>query len=271
MGVHLTGTQLFFGFFIVIVQNCSSETYSYFLFLDSKSNVKTNSCWHNTIMSFFSVSLVLALCKELGLDEDDSLAPVPKRRKAKSSGIALEEKISSALPHSELGTSTSKNITKQQEAKAQVFFSAKVSEDRQSGQTPLQFDKTTVCPSRTELKSLDENRTSSEDTIDQSNSGSMPEGNLGGTLEDRTDAIPENNCDHFMDRETTLHRPGSSERLSSLEERSSQGSVGGELPVNRTGFNVPPSPGHIEPLPDKLSQVHHLLQNGEPLSKVLKF
>ena len=58
-----------------------------------------------------------------------------------------------------------------------------------------------------------------------------------------------------------------------MEERSSQGvSVGGEgLTGNRTDFNVPPSPGHMEPQPDKLSRIHHLLQSGEPLPKVLKF
>ena len=224
----------------------------------------------------------MALCKELGLDEDDSLAPVPKRRKAKSSGIALEEKVSTALQNLEHGTSTSNNVTDQQGAKTQVFVSVKASEDKKSGQTLLQLDESTECPynCRTEPKYLDENRTC-KDATEQSNSSTLPKqeylsknssaNSLESELEYRRDATLENDCDHFMDGKTTLHRPGSTERLSNLEERSSQGSIGGELPGNRTDFNVPPSPGHIEPPPDKLSQIHHLLQKGEPLPKGLKF
>ena len=222
----------------------------------------------------------MALCKELGLDEDDSLAPVPKRRKAKSTGIALEEKVSTALQHSEHGTSTSNNVTDQQGAKTQVFVNVKVSEDKKSGQTLLQLDEATECPYRTEPKHLDKNRTC-KDATEQSNSSTLPKqeylstnsssNSLEGALEDRRDTTLENDCDQFMDGKMTLHRGGSTERLSSLEERSSQGSIGGELPGNRTDFNVPPSPGHIEPAPDKLSQIHHLLQKGEPFPKVLKF
>lgn len=169
----------------------------------------------------------MALCKELGLDEDESLAPVPKRRKANSRGIALEEKISSAEP-----------------------------------------------------KSLDENRRC-KDATEKLNSSTLPKqeylstkssrSSLEDTLGDGRDVTFKNNCGHFMDRKPTLHRPGSSDNLSSLAEKRSQGSVGEDLPGNRTDFNVPPSPGHIQPLPDKLSQIHHLLQKGEPLPKVLKF
>lgn len=219
----------------------------------------------------------MALCKELGLDEDDSLAPVPKRRKAKTPGIALEEKISSASPHLRPGTSASKNVTNRQGPKMQVFFNAKISEDRESRQTPLQLDKTTACPSRTGLKSIGENRTC-KDACEQPNSSSLPRQdylttNSSSALEEGRDATLENNCDHFMDGKMKLHRTGSSQRLSSLEEKSSLGgSVQGDgLAGNRTDFNVPPSPGHIEPQPDKLSRIHHLLQSGEPLPKVLKF
>lgn len=92
------------------------------------------------------------------------------------------------------------------------------------------------------------------------------------TLEDYSKGLPENNCGNFIDRKTASSCLVSSERLSSLEERSSQGPLGGELSENKTDFDVPPSPGHVEPLPDKLSRIHHLLQNGEPLSitKTLK-
>ena len=274
----------------------------------------------------------MALCKELGLDEDDSLAPVPKRRKAKIPGIALEEKISSASQQTGPGTSASKNATNQQGLKTQVFFKAKTSEDRENRQTPPQLDKTAACPSRTELKSIGEDRTC-KDASEQSNSSSLRNQDClittsSSALEKGRDATHESNCDHFMDGKTKVHRTGSSERLSCLEERSSHagpvggeglagntcrtdfnvppspghiepqpdklsrihptgssqrlssmeerssqgGSVGGEgLAGNRTDFNVPPSPGHIEPQPDKLSRIHHLLQKGEPLPKVLKF
>lgn len=221
---------------------------------------------------------VLALCKELGLDEDDSLAPVPKRRKAKTPGISLEEKISSASQSSGPGTFAFKNVTNQQLGrKTEVFFDAKTSEDRESRQTPLQLDETTACPPRTELKSIVENRTC-KDAGEQSNSTSLPKQdyltrNSSSALEEGRDATLENSCAHFMDGKTKLHRTGSSERLYSLEERSSQGgSLGGKgLVGNGTDFSVPPSPGHIEPQPDKLSRIHHLLQSGEPLPKVLKF
>ena len=272
---------------------------------------------------------VLALCKELGLDEDVSLTPVPKRRKAKTPGIALEEKISSASQQTEPGTSASKNATNQQGPKTQVFFKAETSEDRESRQTPLQHDKTTACPSRTGLKSRDKSGTC-KDASEQSNNSSLPKQdyvttNAYSALEEGRDATLENNCGHFMDGKTKIHLNGSSEWLSSLEERSSQGesvggeglagnrtdfnvppspghiepqpdtlsqihptgssqrlssmeerssqggSVGGKGLAIRTDFNVPPSPGHIEPQPDKLSRIHHLLQSGEPLPKVLKF
>ena len=222
---------------------------------------------------YFSIFSVLALCKELGLDDDDSLAPVRKRRKAKTPGIALEEKISSALQHSGPGTSAPNN---QQGPKTQVFCKAKTSEDTESRQTPLQLDKTTACPSRTELEYMGENRTC-KDASAQCNRSALPKQeyltvNSSSALEDARDATLEKNCDHFVDGKTKLNRPGSSERLPSLEERTSQGgSVGGEITGNKTDFNVPPSPGHIEPLPGKLSRIHHLLQRGEPLPKVLKF
>ena len=226
-------------------------------------------------MYFFEV---LALCKELGLDEDESLAPVPKRRKANSRGIALEEKISSAFQHSGSGTCTSKNVTNQQGAETQVCFNAKASEDKKSRQTLPELDKSTACPQRTELKSLDKYRTC-ENATEQLNSSALPKqeylstnssrSSLEGALEDGREVTLKNNCDHFMDRKPTLHR--SADNLSSLAEKRSQGSVGEDLPGNRTNFNVPPSPGHIQPLPDKLSQIHHLLQKGEPLPKVLKF
>ena len=223
-----------------------------------------------------SIFSVLALCKELGLDDDGSLAPIPTSRKAKIPGIALEEKMSSASQYSVPGTSTSKNVTNQQGPKTEVFCKAKTSEDREIRQTPLQLDKTIACPSGTELRYMGENRTC-KDSSEQSNSGVLPKQeylttNSSSALEDERDFTLKNNCDHFMDGKTKLNRPGSSERLSSLEERTIQGGcVGGELTGNRTDFNVPPSPGHIEPLPDKLSRIHHLLQSGEPLPKVLKF
>ncbi|KAL9960563.1 hypothetical protein ACROYT_G034038 [Oculina patagonica] len=74
---------------------------------------------------------VRAKCKELGLDDDEGLAPVPKRRRAKSTGIVKEEKISAAL-HNPEGISSSNDVTNQQETKTQEFCSSTTSEDRQS-------------------------------------------------------------------------------------------------------------------------------------------
>ena len=50
---------------------------------------------HTNILSFQFT--VLEQCKELGIDEDENIAPVRKRRKAKATSVILEEKASTAL------------------------------------------------------------------------------------------------------------------------------------------------------------------------------
>ena len=226
------------------------------------------------ITVFFSpVFVVRAKCKELGLDDDESLAPVPKRRRAKGTGIVEEEKISTAL-HSSEGIPTSTIVTNQHETMTQEFRSPTTSGDRQSRESLRQFDKTRRSPSKTELKPLDEDKTDCKVASEQPSRSALSDReyiranslskNLESRLEDYSDGLPENNCDSFLYRKATLSCRVSSERLSSLEEeKRSQGPVGGELPKNKTDFDVPPSPGHVEPLPHKLSRIHHLLQNGE--------
>lgn len=50
---------------------------------------------HTNILSFQFT--VLEQCKELGIDEDENIAPVRKRRKAKATNVILEEKASTQL------------------------------------------------------------------------------------------------------------------------------------------------------------------------------
>ena len=50
---------------------------------------------HTNILSFQFT--VLEQCKELGIDEDENIAPVRKRRKAKGTNVILEEKASTPL------------------------------------------------------------------------------------------------------------------------------------------------------------------------------
>ena len=50
---------------------------------------------HTNILSFQFT--VLQQCKELGIDEDENIAPVRKRRKAKATNVILEEKASTQL------------------------------------------------------------------------------------------------------------------------------------------------------------------------------
>lgn len=50
---------------------------------------------HTNILSFQFT--VLEQCKELGIDEDENIAPVRKRRKAKAANVILEEKASTQL------------------------------------------------------------------------------------------------------------------------------------------------------------------------------
>ena len=50
---------------------------------------------HTNILSFQFT--VLEQCKELGIDEDENIAPVRKRRKAKATNVILEEKASTPL------------------------------------------------------------------------------------------------------------------------------------------------------------------------------
>lgn len=135
------------------------------------------------------------------------------------------------------------------------------------------------------MRSVDENRADYKITVEQLSSRSLYESDCKhlhensssnsseNATEDSSDGLPKNNHDHFMNRNTTSSCcPVSSEQLSSLDEKRSQGPVGGIL-GRKIDFDVPPSPGHVEPLPDKLSMIHHLLQSGEPLSitKMLKF
>lgn len=229
--------------------------------------------YNNSYVYLCPIYLVLAKCKELGLDEDESLAPVPKRRRARNADVVMEEKKSTGLQHSE-GTSSNDVINQQQE-KTEAFCTATASEDRPSGETVLQFKKNVRSPWKTELESLNEGRkdyinASRQPTCRRKHLNANSTGNsLEGTLEGYSNGFSENNCDNITDRKTTSSCSVSSERILSMEEKRSQGSYGEEV----SHFDVPPSPGHVEPLPDNLSRMHRLLQNGEPLSltKMLKF
>lgn len=218
------------------------------------------------------------MCKELGLDKDESLTPPPKRRKARRQGLALEEKTS--VSQHPQGTSSCKDNTYQEESKTQENPSDPTREGNQE-RLP-NFDEIKRCPSANKLKSVDEYEIDYK-VSEESSCCSLLEhkyhdqksfsDSVDSTVTNQGNNKCKTDCSYVTYTKTTSSCPASFEKLSGSEEKYSQGLVGRDLPGSKADFDVPPSPGHVKPLPGKLSEIHKLLQNGEPISitKVLKF
>lgn len=330
--------------------------------------------------------LVQAQCKELGIEEEESLAPVRKRRKAKTANVVMEEKTSILLQQP-AEASTSDNQTDFSNTQVEqvqdlcsvmshnaaprtgrhtmplsvlhdnlVSNACKVeyAYNEDSEERNPQIDKTAtstpgalescntlpqsschsmplpvLCddprkgcdkdyavmengdekqpqfPKTTEVRALDRSK-----RVYEANNGQIydpawsktkdldlkcSQNSIEAVMEGRGHVFPENNSEDwdkntiqsktkdldsnvfrgsaegilpegdFIDKNTAEKCFSSSERLG-LEGHFNQGGMGGGLFGNNVDFDVPPSPGHVEPRPDKLSLIHQLMQNGEPLS-----
>lgn len=136
---------------------------------------------------------------------------------------------------------------------------------------PTEFYENSCCPPKTEKKTGDENPAECKVSEILSNTVVLERTSHG---QKSLDGIASNKIDHNRTSDTgmTSSIPVSVVELSGSDENYDQGPVGGE-PRSKTDFDIPPSPGHVKPLPDKLSAIHKLLGNGESTSitNILKF
>jgi len=327
---------------------------------------------------------VLAQCKELGIAEEENLAPVPKRRKSKASSIVLEEKPSTELqepadistpkqleqpqgyiPHmgcheipigelhdgasnrcnsdsaaredsgekdSQLEKSTTSTSGAQEAHNTSLAGRLETpvsllrddrSKDPQEDFTAVkgreeerhQSHRTTASTPRGEVRALDENNVVSKVTNGQLNKtlqskAKCSQNSIEGVMEEQGNDFPEKSGDYFTDRntcqskaidtvtectweneegmskqrstpltesnfglKTTATKCFASAERSSASEKFYPGGMGGELLGNKLDFDVPPSPGHVEPCQEKMSQIYQKIQNGGQLSitELLKF
>lgn len=288
-------------------------------------------------LRLFLFNVVLAQCKELGIEEEKSLAPVPKRRKAKFSGVMDEKKAIKLEQTMETTTSDSQRNLEQKPVEHSRDFCGSTSptvssslshhvmslpalqdepnkghEDREERGPQI---SQTASTSRAEVRTLDKSKQFDKDTNGESNEADQSKCNdLGvkpfrnskeGEIEVQSDPFPESSGDGFVDanraqtnskdvdtkssgdvveRITKEHSSlliennfsdqtkatkclSSVESFSGSEENLHPGGVTGEFLGNKLNFNVPPSPGHVEPRPDKLSSLHQLIQSGAPIRK----
>ena len=136
---------------------------------------------------------------------------------------------------------------------------------------PTEFFENSCCPPKTEKKAGDENPAECKVSEILSNTVVLERTSHG---QKSLDGIASNKIDHnrTADTRTTSSIPVSVVELSGSDENYDEGPVGGE-PRSKADFDIPPSPGHVKPLPDKLSAIHKLLGNGESMSitNILKF
>ncbi|XP_027060510.1 protein artemis-like isoform X1 [Pocillopora damicornis] len=136
---------------------------------------------------------------------------------------------------------------------------------------PTEFFENSCCPPKTEKKAGDENPAECKVSEILSNTVVLERTSHG---QKSLDGIASNKIDHNRTSDTgmTSSIPVSVVELSGSDENYDEGPVGGE-PRSKADFDIPPSPGHVKPLPDKLSAIHKLLGNGESMSitNILKF
>ena len=289
------------------------------------------------IYIYFLFDIVLAQCQELGIEEEKSLAPVPKRRKAKFSGVMDEKKAIKPEQTTETTTSDSQRNPEQKPVEYSRDFCVSTSDNVSSSLShhvmslPAMQDEPNkghedreergpqisqaASTSRAEVRALDKSKQFDKDTNGELNDmdeskcndlGMKPFPNsLMGEMEVQRDFDPEHSGGDFVDtnraqsnskdvdtksswdvveRITKEHSNlliennfsdktkatkclSSAESFSGSEENLYPGGVTGEFLGNKLDFNVPPSPGHVEPRPGKLSSLHQLIQSGEPIPK----
>ena len=152
-----------------------------------------------------------------------------------------------------------------------------------------QFDNTETSTSRTGMREENENEIIYEvnnkqlkDTA-QSRTEELKNLSTEGVVEGERNVLPKNNdtnCEiNFAETEfgrssrhsveVTKQRTNLLYGSSIIDKRSATESPGVKENFNQGGvsrdFDVPPSPGHVEPCPDRLFLIHRLIQNGKPL------
>ena len=346
------GWPLFLGFYDKTWQSFIKHLcYLYTTFFIGCIVIKV--CFTLGIAVYFpSFLLVMAQCKELGLEEEVSnSAPLPKRRRNRTSKAVLipDEKAAIAAaqksPSRDQGNSahveftqllgTHTDLDKHYERKCQPFHkpvehncnktetnyptgvnvgSLQLRERNSVSETSQTKDLETECflnnddvslcrmrdkslsPLETDLAghcvkgyALGTPRTPSEHCRNSKEINKLG-GVSGGLSEARTNSkqpLPRENAKPLPNKRENSREVNESlpdklgwvgqdllpclEHIESSENK--QGAKDGGLSVALTEFNVPPSPGHVEPLPNRLSLLHKLLKTGETLSstKTLKF
>ena len=279
----------------------------------------------------FLFYVVLAQCKELGIEEEKNLAPVPKRRKAKFSSVMDEKRAINLQQTTKTTTSDSQTkLNKPVEHRSDFcqgstshnvssfmsnrMISLPAIQDEPNNRFEDREEKgslidQTASTSTTEMRAVNKSKQFYKDTIGELNGTDRSKCNgLGrksfqiskeGEMEVQRDLVPENSEGDFVDTNITQSNDvdtkcswglvetftkehssllisektkgtkcvASAENFSGLEQSLNPGGVIGELRGNKLDFNVPPSPGHAEPHPDKLSSLHQLIQSGKPIHK----
>lgn len=229
---------------------------------------------------------VLAQCKELGIEEEESLAPVPKRRRAKISDVMLREKKAESTDLSTFNGQedlTCKPVTQLADLYSSKSNNALPFNSRHT--VPVLKDEVRKRFEDREERQSGKTRAVRSKTInlDRECFKSHKDGEKPGDRDVR-DGFSEKTIAYskIKDDDSSCSR-GDSGRISSnfvykakcatSVGRSlglgSEGCVGGEL-QNGIDFNVPPSPGHVEPRPENLSFIHQSMENGEliPITKI---
>ena len=174
--------------------------------------------------SFFAV---LAQCKELGIEEERCIAPVPKRRRGKTLNPVLDEITANALQQrTEASTSYCHGIYRTR--KGEVESGVQIGE-----------------------KSLKRNCKTEARTEDLYKNNFFDEESVLSKTNDSSDDTKNN----FPEQTTETKRPSPSEE-----------GVAGEWFRSKSNFNVPPSPGHIKPRPEKVSIIHRMIQHGQTIA-----
>ena len=310
---------------------------------------------HTNILSFQFT--VLAQCKELGIDEDENIAPVRKRRKATATNVILEEKASTPLRQatesvcsidctdlpcvcSSIDSSKARDgVT----ARSPIFLDTttgylessntcdsvplpllrdnsneRCDNDGDSQKQRTQLDKAALNKCRTVMREDDQGNIiqvmiREEWKFAAQSKAKAPDSEcfrneVERAMEGKNGCFSENNDDNSTDLNASkpraeLRKKSNTDSVDKIPKQTISflqdsfiidkntatkefvppgecsekpyihGGIGGELNGSLIDFDVPPSPGHVPPHPDRLFSIHKSIHNDEAQSvtKSLKF
>lgn len=214
-----------------------------------------------------SIIVVLAQCKELGIEEEQCLAPVPKRRRGK---ILEERKVDSSRQVTEELTLdfekelTSTSVSQTQDvsslssrpAPLSLEDSGDVNEwtERVGGEVQME-EKPSKQNFETEWKH--------EDIGTERNQGGKTE-SCKGFLVEGGGVNPFENSDHSKTKRDEVKFPELEQPKFLSPGTPTKSQSQGEVAVSN--FDVPPSPGNAKPRPERLKFLHQRIQNGDTIS-----